>query len=99
MTVPVLTTEQRMAALEKAKQVRKERAEFKKQLKEGNLAITDALEAPIMQRVKTYSLLISLPGVGKAKADEIMEKLSISSRSRIGSLGSKQKAGLIEIFW
>ena len=79
MAIPTLTPEQRAAALEKAAQVRAQRAEVKKFLKQGTTTLTDVLKDAAtddaLAKMKVLALLQSMPGVGKVRAGQIMERL------------------------
>jgi ribosomal protein S13 len=48
--------------------------------------------------MKVTALLESLPGVGKVRAGQVMEKLGISETRRVGGLGPKQRKNLVEEF-
>lgn len=91
---PQLTAEQRQAALAKAAQSRKRRAEVKAQIKDGTLTIDQVItlaqtdEAVGKMRVK--ELLESLSGVGKVRVVSLMERLNISPTRRIAGLGKHQ---------
>jgi hypothetical protein len=101
-TPPILTPEQRAAALEKAAYARKARAEVKERLKMGILTLPnlfkEAEETPILVKIKVSAVIESLPGVGKVKAKRIMEELEIAPSRRLGGLGTKQKAALLNKF-
>lgn len=101
-TPPILTPEQRAAALEKAAYARKARAEVKERLKMGILTLPnlfkEAEETPILVKIKVSVVIESLPGVGKVKAKRIMEELEIAPSRRLGGLGTKQKAALLNKF-
>jgi ribosomal protein S13 len=45
--------------------------------------------------MKTQAVLESLPGVGKVRAQQIMEKLEIAETRRLRGLGSKQRKALL----
>jgi len=102
MPLPNLTEEQRKAALEKAAEARRARAELKQKLKNGTLTLAQVLSAPpdetTIGKMKVSAVLEALPGVGKVRARKIMEKLDISTSRRIRGLGDKQKAALLEEF-
>jgi guanylate kinase len=91
---PQLTAEQRQAALEKAAQSRKRRAQVKADIKDGTLTIDQVItlaqtdEAVGKMRVK--ELLESLSGVGKVRVVSLMERLNISPTRRIQGLGKHQ---------
>ena len=38
-----------------------------------------------------------IPGIGKAKADDIMRKLGIAENRRVQGLGSRQREGIVEL--
>ena len=95
-TPPQLTPEQRTAALAKAAEARAARAEIKARLKMGSLSLRDALDSKDSNigKLKVVSMLESLPGVGKVRAKQIMERLGISESRRVRGLGSNQIASL-----
>lgn len=97
-TPPKLTEVQREARLEKANAVRAERARMKSALKEGMLSLEDVLDddSDAARNMQVRHLLLSLPGIGVAKAARIMEACSIKDGRRVRGLGSKQEAALIE---
>ena len=96
-TPPVLTDEQRAAALEKAKEARAARAEVKARLKMGSLSLADALASDDANigKLKVVSLLESLPGVGKVKARKVMEEIGIADNRRVQGLGAQQRQSLL----
>ena len=98
MALPPLTPDQRAAALEKAAQARKDRAEIKTNLKRGTVTLTDVLNQgqtdDTVGKMKVSALLESMPGVGKVRAQQIMERLGIAESRRIRGLGAKQRAAL-----
>lgn len=98
MALPPLTPEQRSAALEKAAQARKARAEVKNRLKRGNTTLATVLKEgqtdDVVGKMKVSSLLESLPGVGKVRAKQIMERLNIADSRRVRGLGANQRQAL-----
>jgi hypothetical protein len=96
---PALTPEQRQAALEKAAEARRQRAEVKAKLKQGSLGLHDLLEQgerdEALAKLKVVSVLESLPGVGKVQARRIMDELDISESRRLRGLGRNQREGLL----
>ena len=98
MALPQLTDEQRKAALEKAAQARHERAELREKIKSGKVALEDVLDSddPIASRMKVSTLIESLPGYGKAKAEKIMKELQIAESRRLRGLGERQQTALLE---
>ena len=102
MALPQLTEEQRAAALEKAAAARRARAELKERLKRGGTNLTDVLKAAesdeILGKMKVSALLEALPGVGKVRAAQIMERLEIASSRRLRGLGDRQRKALLAEF-
>ena len=102
MALPTLTPEQREQALKKAAEARKKRAEVKAELKSGKRSLADVLTAAEgtapLGKMKVTTVLESLPGVGKVRAQKIMEELDISATRRVRGLGSKQRALLLDRF-
>ncbi|HEX6346179.1 MULTISPECIES: integration host factor, actinobacterial type [Umezawaea] len=102
MALPQLTEEQRAAALEKAAAARRVRAELKERLKRGGTNLTDVLKAAesdeILGKMKVSALLEALPGVGKVRAAQIMERLEIATSRRLRGLGDRQRKALLAEF-
>ena len=102
MALPPLTPEQRAAALEKAAAARQARAEVKNRLKYSQGSLSEVIEQgqqdETIGKLKVISLLESLPGVGKVRAKQIMERLGISESRRVRGLGQNQVASLLERF-
>jgi hypothetical protein len=101
MALPTLTPEQRQQALEKAAIARKKRAELKGQLKSGKKTLKDVLSSsgdPTVGKMKVTNVLESLPGVGKVRAQKLMEELDISATRRVQGLGAKQREMLLDRF-
>jgi hypothetical protein len=98
-TPPVLTDEQRKAALVKAGQARRTRAELKDRLKMGSVTLDEVLSLAdkddIVGKTKVIAVLESLPGVGKVKARRLMEDVGIADSRRLRGLGDQQRATLL----
>ena len=79
MALPTLSPEQRTAALEKAAQVRAQRAEVKQLLKQGTITLPDVLytEDDAIAKMKVLAVVQSMPGVGKVRPGQIMGRLGI----------------------
>jgi DNA uptake protein ComE-like DNA-binding protein len=102
VALPPLTPEQRSAALEKAAEARRARAEIKNKLKYSQGSLKEVIEQgqtdDVVGKLKVVQLLESLPGVGKVKAKVIMEEIGIAETRRVRGLGPHQSAALIERF-
>ena len=98
---PVLSDEARAAALVKAAEARRVRAELKQRLKMGSLSLQELLdqaeESELIGKTKVLAVLESLPGVGKVKARRIMEDIEIADNRRVQGLGAQQKSKLLEL--
>lgn len=98
MALPQLTPEQRQEALAKAAAARRERAAVKNRLKNAQGSLKDVIaegkDNDVIGKMKVSALLESLPGVGKVRAKQIMERLGISESRRVRGLGSNQIASL-----
>jgi len=99
---PALTPDQRQAALDKAAEARRRRAELKERLKMGSTTLQELLAQAdgddIVGKIKVLVLLESLPGVGKVKARRTMEELGISESRRVRGLGPQQREALLRVF-
>ena len=91
---PILTAEERAAALLKASQSRKRRADVKSKIKSGEFSIDTVLEIAANEdavaKMRVRELLEALSGVGKVRASALMERLNISPTRRIAGLGRHQ---------
>ncbi|MGI6045429.1 MAG: integration host factor, actinobacterial type [Eggerthellaceae bacterium] len=99
MAIPQLSPEERQAALEKAKAARVKRASIREDLKSGKLSLEKVLamkDDPVVGRMKVSTLIETLPGYGKAKAEKIMKELKIAESRRLRGLGERQQAALLE---
>ncbi len=91
---PILTAEERAAALLKASHSRKRRADIKSKIKSGEFSIDTVLEIAANEdavaKMRVRELLEALSGVGKVRASALMERLNISPTRRIAGLGRHQ---------
>jgi hypothetical protein len=97
-----MTAEQRADGLQKAAIARKARADVKTSLKNGGLTLPEVIRSAessgIIAKIKVSALLEALPGVGKVRARQVMERLGIAEKRRVGGLGPKQRAALEQEF-
>ncbi|QIX26873.1 30S ribosomal protein S13 [Nocardioides sp. JQ2195] len=98
MALPPLTPEQRQAALDKAASSRRERAEVKNRLKNSGASIIEVVREgqtnEVIGKMRVIDLLQSMPGLGKVRARQLMERLNIAESRRVRGLGVKQVAAL-----
>ncbi|MEO6473059.1 MAG: integration host factor, actinobacterial type, partial [Aeromicrobium sp.] len=78
MALPILTPEQRQAALAKAAQARQLRAEVKNRLKHSGATLAEVISESkvneVIAKLRVIDMLQSMPGVGKVRAKEIMAR-------------------------
>ena len=102
MPLPSLSPEQRAAALEKAAEIRKARAELKDQLKSGKTSLASVLDRAenddVVGKLKVSAVLQAMPGVGKIRANQIMERMKIAESRRLRGLGEQQRKALLGEF-
>ena len=100
--LPTLTPEQRTAALEKAAAARSARAEVKGQLKRGTITLPAVIargaDDDTIGKMKVSALLESMPGLGKVRAAQLMERLGIADTRRVRGLGANQRSALVQEF-
>jgi len=98
VALPPLTPDQRAAALEKAAKARKDRAEVKNNLKRGVITLPavhkQGQSDDTVGKMKVSALLEAMPGVGKVRARQIMERLGIAESRRVRGLGANQRSAL-----
>lgn len=95
---PKLTAEQRNAALAKAAEARRARADVREALGSGELTFSEALakaDDDLVGGIKVKAILTALPGLGKVKSFRLMKELGISENRRLRGLGRKQKEALL----
>jgi hypothetical protein len=99
---PSLTPEQRQAALAKAAEARRARAEIKERLKMGSISLSELLQQAdsddMVAGIKVLAVLESLPGVGKVKARRTMDEVGIADTRRLRGLGDQQRKALLASF-
>jgi hypothetical protein len=97
-----MSDEQRRAALAKAAEARRSRAEMKELLRTGTLTLGEvfarAESDDIIAGTKIVALLQAMPGLGKVKAKRTMEELGIADNRTIRGLGSNQRVQLLQRF-
>lgn len=101
-TPPKLDPEQRKAALQKAVEVRRIRADVKQMLKTGEVTLEELLDraddADALAKMRVYEVLEAMPSYGKVRTKRLMEELDISRSRRLQGLGHRQRAALLEEF-
>ncbi|MGI6611486.1 MAG: integration host factor, actinobacterial type [Limnochordia bacterium] len=101
MALPKLTVEEKRRALEKAQNMRSQRAAIREDLKSGKLSLRDVLaqsENEVVAKMRVVYLLQSLPQVGKVTSRRIMGEIGIHESRRVQGLGKRQIDALLEKF-
>jgi hypothetical protein len=100
--LPEMTDEQRAAALARAGEARRMRAEIKHLLKTGSLTFTDVLERAeaddLIAGTKVRAIVVSMPGMGKVSTERLLSEIGIADGRTLRGLGSNQRELLIERF-
>lgn len=95
---PPLSAEQRRAAAQKAVAARRCRAELKARIKGSAAQLPAVLEEgrtdESIGRARLVDLLTAIPGIGPARAAQVMAKLGIAPNRRVRGLGVRQRAAL-----
>lgn len=102
VALPSLTPEQRAAALQRATEARRVRADARDQLRRAGIHLPDVLAGIISRadtddaigKMRVTALIESVPGIGKVRAAATMERLGISPSRRVRGLGAHQRAAL-----
>lgn len=102
MALPEMTDDQRAAALARAGEARRLRAEMKQLLKTGSLSFSDVLDRAddddLIAGTKIKAVIVSMPHMGKVSTNRLMEEIGISENRTIRGLGSNQRKALLEHF-
>ncbi len=100
--LPEMTDEQRAAALARAGEARRIRAELKELLSTGSLSLEDVLvradEDPLVAGTKVHAVILALPGMGKISTKRLMEDIGIAENRTLRGLGTNQRAALLDRF-
>jgi hypothetical protein len=102
MPAPKMTDEQRAAALARAAEARRVRAEIKQLLKTGSLSLQDvfdrAAEDDLVAGIKVSAVVVSMPHMGKIKTIRLLEDLKIAENRRLRGLTPRQREDLLASF-
>lgn len=96
---PSLSDEQRRAALLKAAESRRKRAEFKGEIKSGRIRWYEAFDHSdeAIRKMRVSELISSLPGFGSVRAENVLERAGISKSRRVQGIGKHQRHLLMEL--
>ena len=99
MVLPTLTPDEKRRALQKAQEMRTQRAQVRQKLKNGTLSLQEVLDRvsdDVVGKMRISYLLQSLPQVGKVTSQRIMHEIGIHESRRVQGLGKRQRSALIE---
>jgi len=96
---PERSPTQRMAALQKANEIRTRRAQLKRDLKAGRKSIHPILTDPpdYLETMKLFDLLLAAPKLGRVKVNKLMAQCRISPSKTVGGLSERQRSELISL--
>lgn len=102
MAFEKLDDETRQKNMDRALEVRRERAELKTGLKSGTVDPLDVLNRSldktdiVAARLKVEQFLRALPNIGTAKASQLMKAFGIDKSRKLQGLGSKQRELMVD---
>lgn len=96
---PERTTQQRRRALEEANRVRFARANAKRDLKSGELALYDLLMDPSeeLKGAKVEEMLLAVRGMGRIKVAKVLREAGVSRAKTLVGLTHGQRDRLIKV--
>ena len=96
---PERTTQQRRSALQEANRVRFARAEAKRDLKSGELALYDLLMDPSeeLKGAKVEEMLRAVRGMGRIKVAKVLREAGVSRAKTLVGLTHGQRDRLIKV--
>ena len=96
---PARSLDQRMDALARANAVRVQRAQLKRDLKDGIVDVAQLLvDAPAsIQTAKVFDLLLAVPKLGRVKAGKLLTLSRVSQSKTVSGLSERQRAELVEL--
>jgi hypothetical protein len=98
-SAPERSLNQRMDALQRANQVRTQRAQLKRDLKGGRITIDSLLLNPpsYLGTAKVLDMLLAVPKYGRVKANKVLGTCRISPSKTIGGLSERQRNELVSL--
>ena len=96
-SAPQRSLKQRMAALQRANEIRTRRAKLKRDLRSGRSNAQALLLSPpeYIQTAKVSEMLLAVPKYGHVKVNKILALCRISPSKTIGGLSPRQRAELV----
>lgn len=99
MPVPDRSLAQRREALNRANEIRIERAELKRDLKSGRVQIQDLLLDPPMwlETMKVFDLMLAVPKYGRVKVNKILQQCRVSPSKTVGGMSKRQRIEVLSM--
>lgn len=99
MPVPDRSLAQRMTALNRANEIRTERAVLKRDLKSGRKDIHDLLLDPPewVETMKVFDLLLAVPKYGRVKVNKVLQQCRMSPSKTVGGMSQRQRTELVSM--
>lgn len=98
---PDVSDESRRTGQQRSLELRRKRAGVKAGLAHQSLTIQQVFKyselLPCAQGMKIRDLLTALPGIGKARADALLEAAGISKKTTVRACGPKQRERLFAL--
>ncbi len=98
-SVPERTNAQRMIALNRANEIRTERANLKRDLKARRKFIHDILLEPpdYLETMKVFDLMLATPKYGRVKVNKILQQCRISPSKTVGGMSQRQRTEVVSM--
>ncbi len=99
VAAPERSLVQRMDALQRANEIRTQRAQLKRDLKGGRVSIHDLLLDPpeYVSTAKVIDILMAVPKYGRVKVNKVLVQCRISPSKTIGGLSQRQRTELVSM--
>jgi hypothetical protein len=99
VSAPERSLNQRMDALQRANEIRTQRAQLKRDLKAGRKTIDKLLADPPdwVETAKVFDMLLAVPKYGRVKVNKILTQCRISPSKTIGGLSERQRTELVTL--
>lgn len=90
---------QRMTALDRANEIRTERAVLKRDLKAGRKTPHDILLEPPdwIETMKVFDLLLACPKYGRVKVNKVLVQCRVSPSKTVGGLSQRQRTEVVSM--
>ncbi len=87
---------QRLEALQRANEVRRQRAEIKRELRSGGISIARLVISPpeFLLTARLSQILLAVPGHGQVRVNRLLKRCRISPLKTIGGLSERQREEL-----